>query len=79
MVYVAEPLNTHRRHEESATQSLEVKRHILEIQKMQALAAKRLNLSPAALAAQAAYLADVKKQLGETGASPTEELPRREG
>ena len=60
--YVAAPLNRHRRHAASAVAEADAALHLGEIGRMQALAAARLALGPAARAAQAAYLETVKNQ-----------------
>ncbi len=64
LVYVAEPLNTHRRHQAGVTQALSPQAHVEEIRRMQALAAECLALAPAMRAAQAADLGRVAAQLG---------------
>ncbi len=63
IAYVAEPLNTHRRHGGGVTQRLAAHAHVEEISRMQDWAAKALKLSKAARAAQAADLARVEAQL----------------
>ena len=75
VAYVAEPLNTHRRHGGGVTQRLAARDHLAEIARMQALAAATLKLSKAKRAAQAADLARVAAQL--TGAAGPPRPARR--
>ncbi len=69
VVYVAAPLNAHRRHAGGVTQRLDAALHVREIREVQAVAAEKLGLEAAARARQAAYLAEVSALLGvpETG------------
>jgi glycosyltransferase involved in cell wall biosynthesis len=60
--YEAQPLNVHRRHEESVTQRMSMRRHIAEIARCQALAAKLLNLPAEAERRQRAYRDEVTAQ-----------------
>jgi glycosyltransferase involved in cell wall biosynthesis len=69
VVYIAEPLNTHRRHESGVTQSLDADAHVREIAAMHAAAAAALTLDEATLAAQTAYLGKVDVQLRKKGRS----------
>ena len=64
VVYVAEPLNTHRRHGASVTGRLDHARHLAEIAEMHRLAAETLDLDPAARQAQAAYRGRLAEQFG---------------
>jgi glycosyltransferase involved in cell wall biosynthesis len=64
VVYVAEPLNTHRRHQAGVTQSLDADLHVAEIARMHGVAAKKLGLKKAEKDRQAAYLERIKAQLG---------------
>ena len=52
IVYLAAPLNTHRRHGAGVTQSLSAEAHLAEIARMHALAATALDLPAAMRAAQ---------------------------
>jgi hypothetical protein len=63
VVYVAEPLNIHRRHLTSVTHSLAAERHIKEIRQMHALAASRLGAAPALQDRQRRYLRQISGQL----------------
>jgi glycosyltransferase involved in cell wall biosynthesis len=60
VVYVAEPLNAHRRHGASISQTLDHQRHEGEIAAMHELAAARLGLDEASLQRQRAYLSEVQ-------------------
>jgi glycosyltransferase involved in cell wall biosynthesis len=65
VVYVAEPLNVHRRHDESVTRSgLTPERHIEEIRKVQLWARDIRQLDEAAEQRQDAYLREVADTLG---------------
>jgi hypothetical protein len=77
LVYVAEPLNIHRRHGAGVTQSLSAQAHADEIGRMQAVAAKLLKLPKAARAAQAADLAKVTAQLLAAEAKAAKPVARR--
>jgi hypothetical protein len=63
VAYIAEPLNTHRRHERGVTQRLDAAAHVAEIAAMHAVAAAALGLGADELAEQAAYLERVEGQL----------------
>ena len=62
VAYVAEPLNTHRRHAASAVGQLDPVRHVDEIARVQAWIAERLE-DPALLARQHAYREHIARQL----------------
>lgn len=64
LLYLARPLNTHRRHDGGVTQRLGAKAHVAEIARMHAEAAQSLGLDAAAKAAQAQYRALIEAQLG---------------
>ncbi|MDE8346505.1 MAG: glycoside hydrolase family 99-like domain-containing protein [Acidocella sp.] len=64
VVYIAEPLNTHRRHAGGVTQRLAAGAHLAEIERMQTLAAELLDLDTDACTAQADDLARIAAQLG---------------
>jgi glycosyltransferase involved in cell wall biosynthesis len=64
VVYVAEALNTHRRHGGGVTQTLAAERHVREIAAMHEIAAKRLNLNTAATARQSDYVKQIMRQFG---------------
>lgn len=55
--YLADSLNTHRRHSVSVTHSLNVDKHLSEIKYMHRFAAERVMLSSSAIAQQAEHLA----------------------
>jgi len=63
LVYVAAPLNVHRRHEGGMTQRLNAATHIGEIRAMQAIAAATFGLDEPARAAQAMDAARVETRL----------------
>jgi glycosyltransferase involved in cell wall biosynthesis len=77
VVYVAEPLNTHRRHAGGVTQSLDASAHVAEIARMQALAADTLGLDDTARATQAADLARVRAKLAGLEKKPAKPVARR--
>ncbi|MDE8347402.1 MAG: hypothetical protein POH28_14710 [Acidocella sp.] len=56
MVYVAESLNIHRRHEGGVTARLDAKAHLKEIERLHAVAVDLLAPGAATMADQAAYL-----------------------
>ncbi len=66
VVYLAEPLNVHRRHASGVTQRLEAAAHVREIARMQDIAARTLGLDGAARAAQADYARRITQQLNVT-------------
>jgi glycosyltransferase involved in cell wall biosynthesis len=72
VVYVAEPLNIHRRHEGGVTARLDAAAHLNEIKTLHGVAARRLELDEAALAEQASYRAQLNNQfaLAEKKARP---------
>jgi glycosyltransferase involved in cell wall biosynthesis len=75
VVYVAEPLNAHRRHAGSVTQKLDAQRHIDEIHKIHRIATDRLGLGKAEKTRQANY---IKEILGHFGlASKSKPKPRK--
>ena len=70
VAYVAEPLNTHRRHAASATSRLDSALHVDEIARVQAWIAARVNASvddPLLPAQQRGYRERVARQLAEAG------------
>jgi glycosyltransferase involved in cell wall biosynthesis len=80
VVYVAEALNTHRRHGAGVTQGLAAESHVAEIAAMHALAAARLNLTKAAKARQSEYIKQIMRQFGlsESGEmQPTRRAAKR--
>jgi glycosyltransferase involved in cell wall biosynthesis len=74
VVYLAEPLNLHRRHEHGVTHGLDKTRHFDEIARMQALARDRLRLNAGEIARQTAYLDTLARQFGIQPGKPP---PRR--
>jgi glycosyltransferase involved in cell wall biosynthesis len=70
VVYVAAPLNSHRRHGESTTRNVDPAVHLNEIKRMHELAAARLGLDAAAQCRQAAYLALMESQFLGAGLAP---------
>ncbi len=79
MVYLAEPLNTHRRHDASVTQRLDHARHLAEIAEMHRVASASLGLAAAAQKAQAAYLERLAEQFAAApkAAATRPAAPRR--
>lgn len=72
IAYIAEPLNSHRRHDQSVTGAVDARRHVDEIAAMQMLTAKICALSPKVREKQAAYLKEVTEQLlGRKGTAAT--------
>ncbi len=63
LAYVAEPLNSHRRHAQSVTHSLDAQKHVAEIAAMQDFARRLCVLPEDRLEKQAAYLDEVREQL----------------
>lgn len=63
VAYVAEPLNSHRRHARSVTQSLDAQTHVAEIAAMQDFARRLRALPDATVKRQADYLDEVREQL----------------
>ena len=55
VAYVAEPLNTHRRHESGVTAKLDTAAHLKEIERLHGVAADLLALPPPCQSAQSAY------------------------
>ena len=62
--YVAEPLNRHRRHENSVTHAIDAQRHVEEIATVQRVVAKILKADQKLRRRQAAYLEEVAGYLG---------------
>lgn len=62
--YVARPLNVHRRHRSSATHSLDAERHVAEIEEAHGLAKMLLGTDRDLDQAQAAYIAELRRQFG---------------
>ncbi len=63
VVYVAEPLNIHRRHDASATRRLAPEQHLAEVTRMHRLMAKRLGGDAGLRARQLRYQRRVKAEL----------------
>lgn len=63
VVYVAAPLNVHRRHDASITRRLDPVRHVEEIRRIHRIAAQRLNGGSNLRGRQKAYLKQVVQQL----------------
>lgn len=62
--FVARPLNMHRRHSESVTQSRDVRAHYDEIIEVQDHIASQVSLDAATLARRDVYRAELRKQFG---------------
>ncbi len=74
VAYVAEPLNSHRRHGHSVTHSLDAQLHVDEIAAMQDLARRLQVLPETTLESQTRYLDEVTRQLlGRDQAAETDE------
>jgi len=63
VIYIAEPLNTHRRHSGGLTQSLTPAAHVAEIAAAQKIVAKSMHFNPDQLARQAEYLQEVTRRM----------------
>jgi hypothetical protein len=63
VAYIAEPLNTHRRHDAGVTQLLDADAHVREIARMHKIIAKAFRLDADATAGQADYVDRVAAQL----------------
>ncbi len=74
VTYIAEPLNTHRRHAGGVTARLDAAAHVAEIARMHAIAAQAFALPPTVRAVQAEYVASITTQLG---AEPPPPVARR--
>ncbi len=77
VVYLAEPLNTHRRHGGGMTQSLSPDAHVAEISAMHNIALKTLGLCEETRAEQLNYLQKVTQQLGGIKAKSSRQVARR--
>jgi glycosyltransferase involved in cell wall biosynthesis len=64
VVYVAEPLNIHRRHHDGVTQKLETEHHVTEIQRIHEIVMTKLALDAPARAAQLRYIGQLREQFG---------------
>lgn len=62
IIWLAEPLNIHRRHDRGITRALDAKRHLAEIERMHGIAADLFNLDASARNGQAAYRAALASQ-----------------
>jgi hypothetical protein len=74
VAYEAEPLNLHRRHENSVTHSLDGALHVGEIARVHAFARQVYAMTTPGEATQASYLQEVAVQLGVATES-TEPVP----
>ncbi|WP_439371698.1 glycoside hydrolase family 99-like domain-containing protein [Bradyrhizobium sp. DASA03120] len=68
IVYIADPLNVHRRHAASVTHSLKAQKHVEEIETIHRLARERFGFGERELGAQTVYLQEVSAQLLATAA-----------
>ncbi|MDD2878375.1 MAG: glycoside hydrolase family 99-like domain-containing protein [Acidiphilium sp.] len=64
IIWLAEPLNVHRRHDRGVTSGLDAERHVAEIGRMHAITAARLGLGATARKRQRAYLAAITDRFG---------------
>jgi hypothetical protein len=62
--YLAEPLNIHRRHDESVTHALEPERHLDEVRRVHTQIARRLTLDHGALEGMRRYESELAVQFG---------------
>ena len=77
VVYIAEPLNTHRRHAAGVTATLEPKAHLEEIKRLHATAADLLALDEATIGDQSAYLARLSRQFASAKMKAPAPVARR--
>ncbi|MDE1905338.1 MAG: glycoside hydrolase family 99-like domain-containing protein, partial [Rhodospirillales bacterium] len=77
VVYVAEPLNTHRRHQGGVTAKLDTTAHLQEIERLHKVAAGLLGMDDDALAAQAQYRAQLAQQFATAQNSAPRPVARR--
>jgi glycosyltransferase involved in cell wall biosynthesis len=63
VVYVAQPLNVHRRHEGSVTHRLDAERHVHEIARVHECVAARADAGPSLASRQSRYVNQVGRQL----------------
>ncbi len=72
IAYLAEPLNQHRRHAESVTQTVSHAKHLKEISRMHDVLAETFELAPAVRQAQRRYVEHVKNMfsVSETKQNP---------
>ncbi len=77
VVFIAEPLNTHRRHSQGVTQRIAPAAHVEDIARMHRLAATALDLDEPTIAAQSAYLNRISAQLGVTKARAAKPVARK--
>ncbi|WP_408873111.1 glycoside hydrolase family 99-like domain-containing protein [Gluconobacter roseus] len=74
VIYIAKPLNIHRRHADSATHTLNRRNHVEEITYMHGLIASRLALPETQISRQKRYCTMLERQFGlvpKTGANKT--------
>ncbi|MDE1895566.1 MAG: glycoside hydrolase family 99-like domain-containing protein, partial [Rhodospirillales bacterium] len=77
VAYVAEPLNTHRRHQDGVTARLDTAAHLQEIERLHKVAIDLLDLDGDALAAQAEYRAQLERQFATAQNSARRPVARR--
>ncbi len=77
VVYLAEPLNTHRRHAGGVTQRLSPKAHTAEIAAMHKIIVKTLKPGKHIPAEQAAYLARIRAQLNPARPDAAKAMPAK--
>ena len=77
VVYVAAPLNTHRRHQDGVTARLDAAMHLQEIERLHEVAASLLGLGGEALAAQAEYRTQLAHQFAAAQNSTPRPVARR--
>jgi glycosyltransferase involved in cell wall biosynthesis len=74
IAYLAEPLNTHRRHEASVTHSLAAGSHLAEIASCHAVARRNFRLEPQLVTAQNDYLGELRVQFGLSRSAELQEV-----
>ncbi|MBU6449238.1 MAG: glycoside hydrolase family 99-like domain-containing protein [Rhodospirillales bacterium] len=77
VVYVAESLNTHRRHAGGVTARLDAKAHLQEVQRLHEIALDLLDLGGESLAAQAEYRTQLANQFANAQNSAPRPVARR--
>ncbi|MDE2240213.1 MAG: glycoside hydrolase family 99-like domain-containing protein, partial [Rhodospirillales bacterium] len=77
VVYVAEPLNTHRRHDGGVTARLDSAAHLEEVERLHGVAAGLLGLDADALAAQAEYRTLLTQQFARAQKTAPSPVARR--
>lgn len=77
VAFLAEPLNTHRRHEGGVTKRLDAASHLAEVERLHDVAADLLALDEADIASQAAYRAQLSNQFARAKKKVVSRVARR--